>query len=170
MLTPLIRGAHSDQTTDALARKFSHFLTVSIAIVSQYLCRCNRLEQQAKAREDSEQVEYQRKVAAREKRIRGKGQKIQRPKKGPKDNEHTNLTDADSRLMRKSVRSEYEQSYNAQAVVDAEGSQLVLSARVSQSASDKNELAAVVEAVPTTVGTGSIQLRLQQLPTCQCPG
>ncbi len=59
----------------------------------------------------------------------------------PHAEEQENLTDADSRLMRKNKRSGYEQAYNAQAVVDAEGSQLVLSARVSQCASDRNELA-----------------------------
>ena len=43
-----------------------------------------------------------------------------------------NLTDADSGLMRRNQRSEYRQAYNAQAVVDADGSQLVLVTRVSR--------------------------------------
>lgn len=54
--------------------------------------------------------------------------------------------------MRKSRRHEYRQSYNAQAVVDAQGSQLVLAARVSRSASDANELLADVEAIPAELG------------------
>ncbi len=38
--------------------------------------------------------------------------------------------------MRKSKRHEYRQAYNAQAVVDADGSQLVLASNVAQSPSD----------------------------------
>ena len=55
--------------------------------------------------------------------------------------------------MRKNKRSEYQQAYNAQAVVDADGSQLVLGVRVSQCASDRRELVADVEAVPAAAGT-----------------
>ena len=45
--------------------------------------------------------------------------------------------------MRKNKRSEYQQGCNAQAAVDAQGSRLVSSTRVSQCASDRNELVAV---------------------------
>ena len=57
--------------------------------------------------------------------------------------------------MRKSRRPEYRQAYNAQAAVNADGSagpQLVLGARVSVCASDRNELVADVEAIPAAVG------------------
>jgi len=64
----------------------------------------------------------------------------------------TNLTDGDSGLMRKNKKNEYQQSYNAQAVVDAEGSQLVLGARVSGCGSDRRELVADVETVAESVG------------------
>jgi len=117
---------------------------------------CNRLEQQAKARAAAEQAEYERKVAAREKRQgKRKGKRIQPPKEEPEGREQSNLTDADSRLMRKNKHSEYRQSYNAQAVVDAQGSQLVLGTRVSQCASDRNELVADIEAIPHRLGTPS---------------
>ena len=55
--------------------------------------------------------------------------------------------------MRRNKHSEYQQAYNAQAVVDADGSQLVLGTRVSQCASDRRELVADVAAVPEAVGT-----------------
>ena len=55
--------------------------------------------------------------------------------------------------MRKSKRSEYRQSYNAQACVDADGTQLILSAPVSQCASDANELVPTVKAIPASIGT-----------------
>jgi len=62
-------------------------------------------------------------------------------------------THPDSRIMRKIKRFAYQQAYNAQVVVDAEGSYLILGARVSQNASDRNELVADVESIPTEVGT-----------------
>ena len=46
----------------------------------------------------------------------------------------------------------YRQSYNAQSVVDAEGSQLVLGTRVSRCASDANELVADIESIPEELG------------------
>ncbi len=55
--------------------------------------------------------------------------------------------------MKKSGRgSEWRQSNNAQTVVDADGSQLVLGARVSDCADDKRELVADVDSVPKSVG------------------
>ena len=54
--------------------------------------------------------------------------------------------------MRKSKRSEYRQSYNAQTSVDADGTQLVLSTNVSQCASDANELVPTVFAIPESIG------------------
>lgn len=54
--------------------------------------------------------------------------------------------------MRHNKRSPYEQAYNAQAAVDAEGSQLVLSTHVSQCASDKNELVPAIEGIPESIG------------------
>ena len=88
---------------------------------------CAELARRAKARAASERSEYERKVAAREQRSgRRKGAQIKPPKEEPEATQQINLTDADSALMRKSKRHEYRQAYNAQAVVDAQGSQLVL--------------------------------------------
>lgn len=63
--------------------------------------------------------------------------------------------DADSALMRKSKQHEYRQAYNAQAVVDADGSQLVLGARVTTNVNDRRELMADVDAIPASVGTAT---------------
>ena len=113
-----------------------------------------RLEDRARARAESERADYEAKVAAREARKgRAKGKHPKPPKDTPEAEEQGNLTDPDSRLMRRSKAHEYRQAYNAQAVVDAGGSQLVLGARVSQCASDRNELVAGIEAVPDVVGT-----------------
>ena len=66
--------------------------------------------------------------------------------------EQSNLSDPDSWLMRKSKQHEYRQAYNAQAVVDAGGSQLIVGARVTNCASDRNELVADIAAIPAVLG------------------
>ena len=112
-----------------------------------------RLEAQARARAEAERAAYEAKVAARAGRKgRAKGKRAKPPEGTPRGEEQSNLSDPDSRLMRKSKRHEYRQAYNAQAVVDAEGSQLILSARISQCASDRNELVANVAAIPAGLG------------------
>ena len=74
------------------------------------------------------------------------------PAETPAADTQSNLSDPDSRLMRKSKHHEYRQAYNAQAVVDAGGSQLIVSARISQCASDRNDLVADIEAIPALLG------------------
>jgi len=117
------------------------------------------LEQRAKARAEAERVDYEKKVRARDSRQgRSMGKKIKPPKDTPGDREQINLTDSDSRLMRKNKREGYTQSYNAQAAVDADGSQLILSGHVSTCASDANELEPAVRNVPASVGQVSAVL------------
>ncbi len=115
---------------------------------------CGRLEAQARARAEAERRAYEAKVKAHDSRQgKRKGKHPKPPSGTPAEDEQTNLTDPDSRLMRKNKHSEYRQGYNAQAVVDAQGSQLILGTRVSQCASDRNELVADVQAIPESVGT-----------------
>jgi transposase len=73
-------------------------------------------------------------------------------KVAPEDSKQINLTDPESALMRKSRRHSYEQAYNAQAVVCAEGSQLILAADVTRTPSDANQLEAALEGVTEAVG------------------
>ncbi len=110
------------------------------------------LENMAKHRALAEQSKYQEKVRNREGR-ENKGREIHPPKDTPDDRQQVNLTDHDSRLMRKSKREGYTQSYNAQAAVDADGAQLILSHHVTTCASDANELEPSVNAIPASVGT-----------------
>jgi len=111
-----------------------------------------RLEERARQRAQAEQAAYENKLARREER-RGsaKGCQIKPPKDTPDGGEQINLTDADSRIMRKSKHGEYGQRYNAQAAVDADGTQLVLASRVTNCASDANELLPDVQAVAKTL-------------------
>ena len=111
------------------------------------------LEERARAKAAAQQQAYEAKVKARNKRRgRRKGCHIKPPRQDPQRTEQVNLTDEDSRLMRASKSSAYIQGYNAQAVVDAQGSQLVVGARVSTCASDRNELLGDLETIPQQVG------------------
>ena len=106
------------------------------------------LEARAKARAEAERADYEAKVAARATRTgRAKGKHPKPPDETPRADEQSNLSDPDSRLMRKSKQHEYRQAYNAQAVVDAGGSQLIVGARVTNCASDRNELVADIAAL-----------------------
>jgi len=67
------------------------------------------LENKAKDHALAEQPEYQEKVRKREGR-ENKGRQLHPPKNTPDDREQVNLTDHDSRLMRKSTREGYTQS------------------------------------------------------------
>ena len=71
----------------------------------------------------------------------------------PEDRNQINLIDPDSHLMRKSRRDGWQQAYNAQAVVDAEGSQLILGAYVAHSTVDSWELEPALETVSPEVGS-----------------
>jgi len=54
--------------------------------------------------------------------------------------------------MRKNPREGYSQSYNAQVVVDAEGSQLMVGQRVSDRATDAGQLEPDVQSIPQELG------------------
>ncbi len=56
-------------------------------------------------------------------------------------------------MMRKSKRDGYTQSCNAQAAVDADGAQLILSNHVTMCASDASVLEPSVNTIPASVGT-----------------
>lgn len=112
-----------------------------------------QLERRAHRRAEAERAAYEQKVARREQRPgRTKGPRIKPPNDMPDGGEPINLTDADSRIMRKDKRSEYKQAYNAQAAVDADGTQLILSSHVTHCASDANERLPCVEAVTRNCG------------------
>ena len=60
--------------------------------------------------------------------------------------------------MRRSKAHEYRQAYNAQAVVCAEGTQVILAAGVSTNASDAPGFAATILAMEKTVGLPTVVL------------
>ena len=126
----------------------------------------HHLEAQAEARAAAEREAWEAKVAAREKRRgRAKGKHPKPPAETPAADAQSNLSDPDSRLMRKSKQHEYRQAYNAQAAVDAGGSQLIVSARIGQCASDRNDLVADIAAIPAVLGRRRRCSRTTAMPT-----
>ena len=149
----MARAAASDgsgeEDPQALPKELAH----KQALRDKLVAARGRLEAQAKVRAEAERADYETKVAAREQRRgRAKGKRPKPPDERPRPDEQSNLSDPDSRLMRKSKHHEYRQAYNPQAVVDAGGSQLILGARVSNCASDRNELVADIAAIPAALG------------------
>ena len=114
---------------------------------------CAQLEERAKTRAAAERAEYERKLAARAQRPgSSKGPRPIPPQEIPKPEDQINLTDAEARLMRKNQREGYTQSYNAQAAVDAEGSQLIVGQHVSTCVSDARNLEPGLASIPAVLG------------------
>ena len=116
------------------------------------------LEARARKRQQKAEAKYEEKKAQRREKQNNTGKKCsgrepKRPKKNAEDSkEQCNLSDPDARIMRKNQRASFTQSYNAQAAVDADGSQLVVGQHVSQSASDYAELENGVASIPDELG------------------
>src|SRR5829696_759865 len=114
---------------------------------------CARLEAEARAEAEAARPAYEAKKAAYDaKRGRRRGRPPKPPEDEPPPGRQSNLTDPDSALMRRSDAHEYRQAYNAQAVVCAEGSQLILSTGVVATTADAPGFAATVLAMEGTVG------------------
>jgi len=94
--------------------------SLSSAVVAQAK---TKIEEPARERHAVEQLEYEAKTAKRDaQRQEGKkprGRDPEPPPSGPKASDQFNITDEDSRIMPAS-RGGFEQSYNAQAAVDAQ--------------------------------------------------
>ncbi|CAL4866864.1 IS1182 family transposase ISGdi13 [Asticcacaulis sp. MM231] len=122
------------------------------ALKSKLDAACERLEAQAK--EEAERVAYEAKKAKYDAKRGRRGNPPVPPDDDapPPPERQTNLTDPDSGLMRKSKHHEYRQAYNAQAVVCAEGTQLILSTEVSVTPSDQPTFVDTIQAMQTGIG------------------
>ena len=121
-------------------------------------CAIKELEQRAAVRDAKAQARYEEKLKERQRKEQEPGKKPSgRSPKPPKtgaenSNEQAHLTDADARIMHKNKRAGFTESYNAQAAVDADGSQLIVGEHVSQSASDSTELENGINSIPAEIG------------------
>jgi len=114
---------------------------------------CARLEAEAEAEAAQGAYEEKRqKWEARKDKGQRRGPAPKPPSETPPPERQANLTDPDSRLMRKSKRHEIRQAYNAQAVVDADGSQLVLTTNVAQTPSDGPTFEETIDQLSASLG------------------
>jgi transposase len=108
-----------------------------------------KIEQRANERYSREVEEYEQKVADRKAKAEKSGKKPRGrepkpPTPGPRDKDQVNLTDEESRIM-PSAKG-FKQAYNAQAAVDL-GTMCIISAHVTQSPNDKQEVVPTLEAL-----------------------
>ena len=102
------------------------------------------IEERYEAAKREKQLEYEAKQAPRDaarkqgKKPRGRDPKP--PSDTPDDKDQFNFTDEESRIMKSGSGEHFEQSYNAQAAVDTEGSMLILGQYVTSHTNDKLEL------------------------------
>ena len=111
------------------------------------------IEARAKELAAAQQLDYEAKQAARQaQRDAGKkprGPEPKPPSATPDPKAQYNFTDPESGIMKAGSGQHFEQAYNAQAAVD--GSMLIVGARVSVAANDKQELPPTVAAISPVV-------------------
>jgi transposase len=154
----LLEKAETADKTDEDHQKLPKEIARREKLISKMDRAIDELKQRAAVRDAKAQAEYEEKLKKRERKAEETGKKPgerapQPPKTGPENSEiQANLTDPDARIMRKNKRSGFTESYNAQAAVDADGSQLIVGEHVSQSASDSTELENGIKSIPREIG------------------
>jgi Transposase DDE domain len=113
---------------------------------------CARLEAEARKQAEAARPEYERKKAAFDAKRGRRGRPPKEPDDEPPPDRQINLTDPDSKLMRRSDAHEYRQAYNAQAVVCAEGSQLIVEHGVVATTADAPSFAATILGMEKKIG------------------
>lgn len=111
----------------------------------------------AKIREAKQALEEQAREEAVAKGERGKDGKPPEdgasgpPEMKPEPKKQRNFTDPESRIMVDGATKAFTQAYNAQAAVDC-GSQVIVSADITQQANDKQQLVPMVEQIEENLG------------------
>ena len=105
---------------------------------------CARMEADARAEAEAARPAYEAKRAAYDAKTGRRGRPPKPPDDEPPPERQSNLTDPDSALMRRSDAHEYRQAYNAQAVVCADGSQLVVATKLVATTADAPSFAAII--------------------------
>ena len=113
---------------------------------------CARLEADARKQAETARPAYEKKKAAYDAKTGPRGRAPKSPDEEPPPDRQISLTDPDSRLMRRSDAHEFRQAYNAQAVVCAEGSQLIVTTGVVATSADAPSFADTVLSMEDTIG------------------
>jgi len=114
------------------------------------------LDARAKERYEAEKAEYDAKLKEREAKARKRHQKPRGkepkpPEEGPSDKDQYNFTDPDSRIMKNSTDSGYDQHYNAQVAV-TQNSMFIVATSLSNHPNDKQEAEPTLNAFPAELG------------------
>jgi transposase len=158
----LLKEAESADQADLDEQKLPAQIAHREKLVSKMDEAIEGLKKRAQAQQHADQSAYEKKIAKREAKAKMTGKKVSgREPMEPKEVEEIaleskatyNLTDPDSRVMRKSKHAAYTQSINAQASVDAQGSYLIVGQHLSQSSSDANELLRAYHSINPELGS-----------------
>ena len=114
------------------------------------------LDARAKERYEAEKAEYDAKLKEREAKARKRHQKPRGkepkpPEEGPSNKDQYNFTDPDSRIMKNSTDSGYDQHYNAQVAV-TQNSMFIVATSLSNHPNDKQEAEPTLDAFPAELG------------------
>ncbi|EHH66877.1 transposase IS1182 family protein [Gluconobacter morbifer G707] len=113
---------------------------------------CARLEADAREQAETARPAYEKKKATYDAKTGCRGRAPKPPDDEPPPDRQISLTDPDSRLMRRSDTHEFRQAYNAQAVVCAEGSQLIVTTGVAAPSADAPSFIDTVLSMEDTIG------------------
>jgi hypothetical protein len=159
------------EAADAEARPDPQALPAEIAsckaLKAKLDAACARLEEQARAEAEAARPEYEAKKAAYDAKKGRRGRPPKPPEDDPPPTQQSNLTDPDSALMRRSDAHEYRQAYNAQAVVCAEGSQLILATGVVATTADAPSFASTILGMEHGIGLPKTVLADTGFPSAQ---
>jgi transposase len=114
------------------------------------------LEARAKERYELEKADYDAKMKEREEKAKKQGKKPrgkppEPPHEGPNEKDQYNFTDPDSRIMKNSTNSGYDQHYNAQVAV-AQDTLLIVATSLSNHPNDKREAEPTLDALSPKLG------------------
>jgi hypothetical protein len=114
------------------------------------------LAARAQERAAAEKAAYDAKVREREEKARQnkrppRGRAPKPPAPGPRDDDQYNFTDPDSRIMKNSTDTGFDQHYNAQVAVD-QARLFIVAPTVSNRPNDQHEVESTVDAIAPRVG------------------
>lgn len=147
----MAKAERADSQGEVDPAKVPAELAKSQALQAKLQQACQQIEQRHKEAFAAQEAEYQKKKANWQKNKRRGNEPKPPVASGPDAKAQSNLSDPDSRIMRKSKNETFAQAYNAQLAVDADGSQLILAASISQSSADNNQLQPMLQAASHNV-------------------
>lgn len=145
------KGKRGDELPEELRRRESRIAKIREAKAA--------LEREARERAEQKNKEREAKIEARAKaaaesgtKPKGRmGEEVNPDEAKPEEKAQKNFTDPESKIMRDGVTRSFEQSYNAQAAVDAQ-SQVIVAAAITQDGNDKQQLVPMIEEVRENLG------------------